>query len=68
LGLDRTGQVVTGFHVDLAPVERRTLASALFGPGGAGRRVVHDYAVDHTERRTESRIVIYELAALAPST
>jgi hypothetical protein len=30
------------------------------------RRVVHDFADDHAERHTESRIVNYELAALTP--
>lgn len=30
------------------------------------RRVVHDFAVHHAERHTESRIVNYELAALSP--
>lgn len=30
------------------------------------RRVVYDFAVHHAERRTESRIVNYELAALSP--
>jgi AcrR family transcriptional regulator len=30
------------------------------------RRVVHDFAVQHAERHTESRIVNYELAALSP--
>jgi AcrR family transcriptional regulator len=29
-------------------------------------RVVHDFAVHHAERHTESRIVNYELAALSP--
>jgi AcrR family transcriptional regulator len=30
------------------------------------RRVVHDFAIHHAERHTESRIVNYELAALSP--
>jgi AcrR family transcriptional regulator len=30
------------------------------------RRVVHDFAVHHAKRHTESRIVNYELAALSP--
>jgi AcrR family transcriptional regulator len=30
------------------------------------RRVVHDFAIHHAKRHTESRIVNYELAALSP--
>lgn len=36
------------------------------GPAEQLRRVVHDFAVAHAERHTESRIVNYELAALTP--